>query len=465
MEKTIRVERKFTDEERAELCSSPYVASAMSNLLKFTLEFKRIAYQEMLEGKTMTEIFREHGIDPEILGSSRINYYAEEIRKWINSGKSFEEIHNKPKRKIVRPVVTSPQKRFTSDEQIELLCNPYVSAIIDDHVYFTLEFKRIAYHEMLKGEKLVREIFQEYGISPAVLGKTRIMNFAASIKSRIKNGKTFDDKGLDCLLQNPYVFAVTGKIVTFTEEFKDLACRELAQGQKSMREIFQEHDIDPEILGDNRIQSFVKAMSKRTIHCKNPEIAYNNTQETREEKQEQEAVVDMEVNNFNEGNICLLSEQQGSNTVVNTLQADQETEQEHCTISDRRLFTQEQIAILSQNQYVLSVTEKRLVLTREFREKFFRDYQSGKKPGTIFSDSGFDIRILGNKRIRETSRCIRNEYNGTGQRKKTSSYNESQVNTSDELKQLRNEVNYLRQENEFLKKISLIRITGKSLEC
>lgn len=131
-------------------------------------------------------------------------------------------------------------------------------------------------------------------------------------------------------------------------------------------------------------------------------------------------------------------------------------------------FTAEQIAILGQNPYVLSVTEKRLTLTKEFRTQFWSDYNSGKKPGIIFAEHGFDVRMLRAERIREYSRRIRNEYAGLHAGKYVCKAHQENLaqkeNTSDELKQLRNEVSYLRQEVDFLKKISSIRITRKSQE-
>ena len=129
-------------------------------------------------------------------------------------------------------------------------------------------------------------------------------------------------------------------------------------------------------------------------------------------------------------------------------------------------FTAQQIAILGQNPNVLSVTEKRLTLTKEFRMQFWSDYNSGKQPGIIFAEHGFDVKMLGAERIREYSRSIRKEYAGRPAGKhRCIAYREKITKTedsSDELKQLRNEVNYLRQEVEFLKKISSIRITRKS---
>lgn len=200
LSKLVRTNRNFSNEERAELCRSPYVASVVRNQVKFTLEFKKIAYEELLKGeKTMREIFQKYGISPKILGTSRISYYSEEIRKLIKIGKNFDEIHNRPRSKIKRVIVTTPQKRFTAEEKAELLRNPYVATIIDDYVYFTSEFKEIAYNEFRKGEKLVREFFQEHGLSPEILGKTRIMNFASTIRKWIKRSINFKEENLNVL--------------------------------------------------------------------------------------------------------------------------------------------------------------------------------------------------------------------------------------------------------------------------
>ena len=129
-------------------------------------------------------------------------------------------------------------------------------------------------------------------------------------------------------------------------------------------------------------------------------------------------------------------------------------------------YTEEQIALLSKNPYVKSITRRRLTLTKEFKAQFMSAYNLGKKPGVIFAEHGFDTQILGAERIREHSRNIRNEYAGRPAGKaRCKAYQENPArteSTSDELKQLRNEVSYLRQEVDFLKKISSIRITRKS---
>ena len=137
----------------------------------------------------------------------------------------------------------------------------------------------------------------------------------------------------------------------------------------------------------------------------------------------------------------------------------------------RKQFTKEQIDILRQNPYVYSVTGARLTLTKEFKEIFMTAYQAGELPRSILENHGFDISILGERRVWSISQHIREEFKkygefheGYGPRssRNTLSVNPNQpLSEKDELKQLRHEVDYLKQEMEFLKKISSIRTTRK----
>ena len=98
-------------------------------------------------------------------------------------------------------------------------------------------------------------------------------------------------------------------------------------------------------------------------------------------------------------------------------------------------------------------------------------YQAGELPRSILENHGFDIGILGERRIWSISQHIREEYKkygefheGYGPRasRSTPSADPNQpLSEKDELKQLRHEVDYLKQEMEFLKKISSIRTTRK----
>lgn len=137
----------------------------------------------------------------------------------------------------------------------------------------------------------------------------------------------------------------------------------------------------------------------------------------------------------------------------------------------RKRFTEEELNILRHNPYVYSVTSARMILTKEFKELFMAAYQAGGHPRAILENHGFDISILGERRVWGISQHIREEYNkygefreGYGPRNTCSQHpvSTNQVpSEKDELKQLRHEVDYLKQEIEFLKKISSIRTTRK----
>ena len=81
----------------------------------------------------------------------------------------------------------------------------------------------------------------------------------------------------------------------------------------------------------------------------------------------------------------------------------------------RKLFTEEQQQLLRQNPYIYSVTETRLSLTKEFKELFMTAYKAGESPRKILEDYGFDISIIGERRIWSISQHIRTEYKKYGE--------------------------------------------------
>lgn len=137
----------------------------------------------------------------------------------------------------------------------------------------------------------------------------------------------------------------------------------------------------------------------------------------------------------------------------------------------RNQFTEEQLRILRQNPYVYSITGNRMTLTREFKELFMKAYNAGESPRTILENHGFDISIIGDRRVWGISQHIREEYKKYGefregfgprnQGNRSTASPDQPLSEKDELKQLRHEVDYLKQEVAFLKKISSIRNTRK----
>lgn len=140
---------------------------------------------------------------------------------------------------------------------------------------------------------------------------------------------------------------------------------------------------------------------------------------------------------------------------------------------NRKLFTEEQQLLLRQNPYIFSVTDTRITLTKEFKELFMTAYKAGESPRKILEDHGFDINIIGERRIWSISNHIRTEYKkygefheGYGPRGEAAKHttltdDPNPVSVADEIKHLQHEVDYLKQEIEFLKKISSIKTTRK----
>ncbi len=78
-------------------------------------------------------------------------------------------------------------------------------------------------------------------------------------------------------------------------------------------------------------------------------------------------------------------------------------------MSAKKLFTQEEIYILSSNKYVYHVTEQRITYTLEFKQLFLDSLNHGKKPRQIFKDAGISPEILGTIRINDARRRIKEE--------------------------------------------------------
>lgn len=123
----------------------------------------------------------------------------------------------------------------------------------------------------------------------------------------------------------------------------------------------------------------------------------------------------------------------------------------------KNVFTKEQLEALKNNPNVESVTEKRISYTEEFKKRFIEEYRIGKKPSRIFSEAGFDVNALGNKRIERASDRWRTEYN-EGRLGKTSGFIEvhrdkkrGYISLKDQLAEREKLIMQLRRENNQLK--------------
>jgi len=67
------------------------------------------------------------------------------------------------------------------------------------------------------------------------------------------------------------------------------------------------------------------------------------------------------------------------------------------------LFTKEDIINLEKNNNIFRVSERSITYTDAFKRLFIEEYMAGKLPREIFSENGFDINIIGLKRIEQSA--------------------------------------------------------------
>lgn len=80
----------------------------------------------------------------------------------------------------------------------------------------------------------------------------------------------------------------------------------------------------------------------------------------------------------------------------------------------KQLFSPEQIEQLQKNPHVLKVSERTITYADAFKSQFIDEYLAGKTPRQIFEEYGFDIEILGMKRVEQASFRWRKAYEKNG---------------------------------------------------
>lgn len=134
-----------------------------------------------------------------------------------------------------------------------------------------------------------------------------------------------------------------------------------------------------------------------------------------------------------------------------------------------RSFTADELQHLKANPYTYWVTDSMISFTKEFKAEFWSRYQSGQRPRDIVKDLGYDPEVLGDMRISGIQHLIKKAAeSGKGftnaplagmpaRRLTTVDYDP----TKETVIQMQNEILYLKQEIEFLKKISSVKTTKK----
>lgn len=136
----------------------------------------------------------------------------------------------------------------------------------------------------------------------------------------------------------------------------------------------------------------------------------------------------------------------------------------------RNKFTKREIQILKSNPYTYRVTESQIFFTKEFKEEFWRLYQEGETPRDIVTALGYDADMLGTSRLSGIQMNIKKQAGrplgfseGKGGKKALRSGMDTVDNspTNETIVRMQHEILYLRQEVEFLKKITSVKNTGK----
>lgn len=127
-----------------------------------------------------------------------------------------------------------------------------------------------------------------------------------------------------------------------------------------------------------------------------------------------------------------------------------------------RTFTEEQIKKLKENPYTFKITRSKLYFTAKFKEDFWISYQAGNAPRKVMQDLGYDLSMFTQKQIDNYVQRIKHEaLSGEGfsegenrqRRIRIKAADEKELSSPQSIERMQNELLYLRQEVEFLKKI------------
>jgi hypothetical protein len=122
-------------------------------------------------------------------------------------------------------------------------------------------------------------------------------------------------------------------------------------------------------------------------------------------------------------------------------------------------YTNKQIKELKSNPYTLQVDDKRIFFTIEFKKVFWTKYQAGMSPRAIFKDMNYNLDNFGQKQIDSIVQRIKKEAlagvftEGYSRVNRVKLKEPTSDITPQNINQIQNELLYLRQEVDFLKKV------------
>lgn len=127
----------------------------------------------------------------------------------------------------------------------------------------------------------------------------------------------------------------------------------------------------------------------------------------------------------------------------------------------RKKFTENEMRLLAANPYTYRITESTIRFTKIFKEEFLKRYKEGYSVRQIVTDLGYDINILGSRRVEGIRDHITKEalspaglHEGSLFAKiKPCSRDYTELPPNKAIEYMQQELLYLRQEVEFIKKI------------
>lgn len=122
-------------------------------------------------------------------------------------------------------------------------------------------------------------------------------------------------------------------------------------------------------------------------------------------------------------------------------------------------YTQKQIKELKSNPYTLQIDDKRIFFTIEFKKVFWTKYQAGMSPRAILKELNYNLDYFGQKQIDSIVQRVKKEAlvgeftEGYSRNNRMKIKEPPDDITPQNIKQMQNELLYLRQEVDFLKKV------------